>query len=58
MNLIPCRTAFCIIPAIFYVVVAAAGLDLGRLRETGWLFDMGVSHEPWYHFYTLFGTST
>ena len=50
MNLIPCRTDFCIIPAIFYVVVAAAGLDLGRLRETGWLFDMGVSHEPWYHF--------
>ncbi|KAI0739439.1 sulfate transporter family-domain-containing protein [Daedaleopsis nitida] len=45
---------FCIIPAVFYVIVAAAGFDLGTLRNTGWLFDMGTSSDPWYHFYTLF----
>ncbi|KAI0660283.1 sulfate transporter family-domain-containing protein [Cubamyces menziesii] len=45
---------FCIIPAVFYVVVAAAHIDLGMLREAGWLFDMGASSEPWYHFYKLF----
>ncbi|KAH9929173.1 sulfate transporter family-domain-containing protein [Fomitopsis serialis] len=45
---------FLAVPVIFYIVVAAAHLDLGVLREHGWLFDMGTSHEPWYHFYTLF----
>ncbi|KAI0702395.1 sulfate transporter family-domain-containing protein [Cerioporus squamosus] len=45
---------FCIIPAVFYVVVAAARLNLGDLRNSGWLFDMGASSEPWYHFYSLF----
>ncbi|KAI0764173.1 sulfate transporter family-domain-containing protein [Trametes elegans] len=45
---------FCIIPAVFYVVVAAARMDLGTLRETGWIFDMGASSEPWYHFYKLY----
>ena len=46
---------FCIIPAVFYIVVAAARIDLGHLREAGWLFDMGTSREPWWHFYTLYG---
>ncbi|KAH9933958.1 sulfate transporter family-domain-containing protein [Epithele typhae] len=45
---------FCIIPAVFYVVVAAARIDLSDLRHSGWLFDMGASSEPWYHFYALF----
>ncbi|KAI0643264.1 sulfate transporter family-domain-containing protein [Trametes meyenii] len=45
---------FCIIPAVFYIVVAAAHIDLGTLRESGWLFEMGASREPWYHFYKLF----
>ncbi|KAI0821728.1 sulfate transporter family-domain-containing protein [Trametes gibbosa] len=45
---------FCIIPVVFYVVVAAGHFDLGTLRETGWLFDMGTSREPWYQFYTLY----
>nr|VWO99297.1 Fe(2+) transporter 3 [Ganoderma boninense] len=48
---------FCIIPAMFYIVVAAAGIDLPRLRAAGWLFDMGTSQEPWWHFYTLFAVS-
>lgn len=46
---------FIFIPVIFYIVVAAARLDLGVLRQNGWLFDMDTSDEPWYRFYTLFG---
>lgn len=46
---------FLMVPVVFYIVVAAARLDLGVLREKGWLFDMGTSREPWYHFYTLYG---
>ncbi|KAH9475182.1 hypothetical protein JR316_0012293 [Psilocybe cubensis] len=46
---------FIIIPIIFYIVVFAAGLDLGHLRRTGWIFDMGASaQEPWYKFYSYF----
>lgn len=45
---------FLTIPIIFYIVVAAAHLDLGTLRREGWLFDMGTSREPWYQFYKLF----
>ena len=43
------------VPIVFYIVVAAAHLDMGVLREKGWLFDMGASREPWYHFYSLYG---
>ena len=46
---------FLMVPIVFYIVVAAAHLDMGVLREKGWLFDMGASREPWYHFYALFG---
>ncbi|CCL98492.1 uncharacterized protein FIBRA_00490 [Fibroporia radiculosa] len=45
---------FLIIPVVFYIVVAAARLNLGTLRQEGWLFNMGASHEPWYQFYRLF----
>ncbi|KJA17340.1 hypothetical protein HYPSUDRAFT_1023378 [Hypholoma sublateritium FD-334 SS-4] len=46
---------FLIIPVVFYVVVFAAGIDLGGLRRSGWLFDMGASaQEPWYKFYTYY----
>lgn len=44
------------IPAIFYVVVAAAGLDIPTLRHDGWIFDMGGSSESWYKFYSYFST--
>lgn len=46
---------FLMVPVVFYIVVAAAHIDLGVLREKGWLFDMGTSREPWYHFYSLYG---
>ncbi|KAG1897802.1 sulfate transporter family-domain-containing protein [Suillus fuscotomentosus] len=47
---------FMIIPIVFYVVVAAARLDLGALRRDGWLFDMaegtGGGEDRWYGFYS------
>ncbi|KXN84899.1 hypothetical protein AN958_11925 [Leucoagaricus sp. SymC.cos] len=46
---------FVIMAITFYVVIGAAGLDLGKLRQDGWLFNMGVaSQESWYEFYTYF----
>ncbi|KAG9091211.1 hypothetical protein FRC07_011893 [Ceratobasidium sp. 392] len=45
---------FITIGVVFYIVVAIAGLDLDTLRSTGWIFDVGGSKEPWYHFYTKF----
>ena len=40
---------------MFYIVVAAARLDLGALRQTGWLFDMDTADDPWWRFYTFYG---
>lgn len=46
------------IPVIFYIVVAAARLDIPTLRRTGWLFDMGdAAEEKWYKFYSYYGWS-
>ncbi|TCD70373.1 hypothetical protein EIP91_003725 [Steccherinum ochraceum] len=45
---------FILIPVVFYMVVAAARLDVGSLRGNGWLFDMDTADEPWYRFWTFF----
>ncbi|KAA1470874.1 hypothetical protein DENSPDRAFT_775282 [Dentipellis sp. KUC8613] len=45
---------FIVIPIIFYIVVAAARLDLHTLRREGWLFDVAASQDSWYEFYTYF----
>lgn len=45
---------FMLIPAIFYIIVGAARLDIPMLRRTGWVFDMGGSSEAWYKFYSYF----
>ncbi|CAE6444199.1 unnamed protein product [Rhizoctonia solani] len=42
------------IGVIFYIVVAIVGIDLQALRGGGWVFDVGGSTEPWWHFYTYF----
>jgi hypothetical protein len=43
-------------PMIFYVIVAAARLNLGDLRRQGWIFDMGNSgQESWTDVYSYFG---
>lgn len=43
---------FIIIPIVFYIVVAAGRFDLKHLRATGWLFDVGDEHVPWWKIYT------
>ncbi|KAG5634183.1 hypothetical protein H0H81_003026 [Sphagnurus paluster] len=49
---------FLVIPVLFYVAVAAAGLDLSELRRARWIFDMGSgAAEPWYTFYMRFDPS-
>ncbi|KAG8710398.1 hypothetical protein FRC08_017217, partial [Ceratobasidium sp. 394] len=45
---------FIMIGIVFYIVVAIIGIDLDTLRNAGWIFDVGGSSEPWYHFYTKF----
>ncbi|KAF9240839.1 sulfate transporter family-domain-containing protein [Melanogaster broomeanus] len=51
---------FLIIPIIFYIVVAAAQLDLDVLRREGWLFEAAQSTggvDKWYAFYTYYDWS-
>lgn len=43
---------------VFYIVVAIARFNVSELRHAGWLFDMGDTNEPWYHFYAYFGMSS
>lgn len=44
------------IPAVFYFFVTSLDeLDIGNLRETGWIFDGPDAGEPWWYFYTLYG---
>ncbi|KAH7886685.1 sulfate transporter family-domain-containing protein [Phlebopus sp. FC_14] len=49
---------FLMILIIFYIVVAAAKLDLSVLRKDGWLFDFaqgtGGLEDEWYGFYTYY----
>jgi len=43
---------------VFYIVVNAARLDLGELRQAGWLFSLpSTPGGGWYKFYTYFRTS-
>ncbi|KAJ7485150.1 sulfate transporter family-domain-containing protein [Mycena galericulata] len=50
---------FLMIPMIFYVVVAAAQLNIDDLRDSGWVFDMaaGAKQESWYKFYEYYDYS-
>ncbi|KAN0133449.1 Sulfate transporter family domain containing protein [Lactarius tabidus] len=47
-------TYFLVIPAVFYIVILCAGLDLDFLRRERWLFQIASSEEKWYKFYTYF----
>ena len=53
-------TDFIVIPVLFYIVVAGAGLSLDDLRKHGWLFNLGdgASREPWYKVYSYLGSHT
>jgi SulP family sulfate permease len=47
------------IPAVFYFFVFSMDqLNPDTLRETGWIFNGPEAGEPWWYFYTLYGTST
>ncbi|KAK7028327.1 sulfate transporter family protein [Favolaschia claudopus] len=50
---------FILIPSVFYVVVAAAQLNLSDLRNNGWIFEMveAAKEEHWYRFYTFYDFS-
>jgi len=49
---------FVVMAIVFYIVVNAAGLDLGELRQAGWLFSLpNTPGGSWYKFYTYFRTS-
>ena len=52
------RVDFLIIPAVFYMVVLSAGLDLDLLRRERWLFEVAKREENWYQFYSYFGGFT
>ncbi|KAJ7207976.1 sulfate transporter family-domain-containing protein [Mycena pura] len=47
---------FLLIPLVFYVVVAAAQLNIADLRANGWVFDVVGSGatEHWYKFYQYY----
>jgi len=50
---------FLIIPVAFYVIVAAASLNLDNLRKEGWLFESAQgTGEKWYEFYSYYGEYT
>lgn len=42
---------------VFYIVILSARISMDTLHQKGWVFDAPSSHNPWYHFYTLYGRS-
>ncbi|KAJ6632540.1 sulfate transporter family-domain-containing protein [Mycena sp. CBHHK59/15] len=50
---------FIMIPMVFYIIVAAAQLNIADLRDSGWVFDMvaGGKQESWYKFYQYYDHS-
>ena len=43
------------IPLIFYLFVLSLDvLDIGTLRDEGWIFEGPPAGEPWWYFYTLY----
>jgi sulfate permease, SulP family len=48
---------FMFVPAIFYLVVLVIpNLGLEDLRRKGWIFNPPEADQPWWHFYTLYGS--
>ncbi|KAG0328260.1 hypothetical protein BGZ99_005778 [Dissophora globulifera] len=45
---------FMAVPALFYIVVAAAGLEWDTLRDEGWVFPMPEGNAPGWQFYSYF----
>jgi SulP family sulfate permease len=49
---------FIVVTAIFYIIVAAAKINLDNARNGGWVFPKPPSGVPFYHFYSYFGKSS
>jgi len=50
---------FMSMPVVFYLVVLAIpNFGVVELRKTGWVFNAPEADQPWWHFYTLYGTSS
>lgn len=48
---------FMCIPLVFYfLVLLIPDLGVEDLRENGWVFEAPEADQPWWHFYTLYGT--
>lgn len=47
---------FILVAAIFYMVKFIAGIPMSSLRDAGWVFQAPSATNPWWHFYTLYGT--
>lgn len=45
---------FMLLPAVFYLVIALAGLDVNQVREAGWIFPLVENDRPFWHFYTYY----
>ncbi|KAI8332373.1 sulfate transporter family-domain-containing protein [Chlamydoabsidia padenii] len=48
---------FMALPAVFYLVVLIAGLDVDQIRDAGWIFPLVDSDVPFWHFYTYYNFS-
>ncbi|KAI8369316.1 sulfate transporter family-domain-containing protein [Radiomyces spectabilis] len=45
---------FMILPFAFYFVCVIFGLDIGHVRDAGWIFPLVESDLPFWHFYTYY----
>lgn len=45
---------FMVLPIVFYLVLAIAGLNVNDVRDQGWIFPLVESDLPFWHFYTNF----
>ena len=49
---------FMVVPIVFYLVVLfIPNFGVEDLRRTGWVFEAPNENQPWWHFYTLYGTT-
>jgi SulP family sulfate permease len=48
---------FMCVPAMFYLAISClTDVGIADLRRLGWIFEAPEANQPWWHFYTLYGT--
>ncbi|KAI9304619.1 sulfate transporter family-domain-containing protein [Cunninghamella echinulata] len=45
---------FMVLPLAFYLIVFLLRLDVGQVRDDGWIFPLVDSNVPFWHFYTYY----